>query len=211
MEKYILDANLFFNMEANLNLGKTTEEVVGKITMFIKKLRGKALFLMPPRIIDEFLTFFPEEKKPGPVVDFLSAITVKSPDYDKISFSGQIFYRLIEDIRARSYRGLNVAEEEIARAGELMIGQAQLSKKEFQIKIGDIIRNFRLRYRRATRFGFLDSTGDLDLIVLAKETDGFLISTDEGVINWGRLFGVKETPPASWRKHLEDLSLPHRE
>lgn len=204
MEKYIIDANLFFNMEAGLDLGKNSEEVVKKITLYSKKLKEKAVFLMPPKVVDEFLSFFPEPKT-NSVVDFLSAITVKSPDYEKIVFSAQIFHRLIEDIRTRSYRGLGVAEEEIVKAAELMVGQEKMTKKDFQIKVGGIIKNFRLRYRRATRFGFLDSTADLDLIVLAKETNGFLVSTDEGVVGWGRLFGVKEVPPGVWKKRLEDL------
>lgn len=201
MEKYIIDANVFFNMEAGLGLGKTSEEVMKKITRQARELKERAEFLMPPRVVDEVLSFFPD--KPGFVGDFLSILTVKSPDYNKINFSGQIFYRLIEDIRTRSYRGLSIAEEEIIKAAELMMGETSLSKKDFQIKIGEITRRFRLRYRKATRFGFLDSTADLDLIVLSKETSGFLISTDEGVISWGRFFGVKEMRPEAWKKHLE--------
>lgn len=201
MEKYIIDANVFFNMEAGLGLGKTSEEVMKKITRHARELKEKVEFLMPPRVVDEVLSFFPD--KSSFVGDFLSILTVKSPDYNKINFSGQVFYRLIEDIRIRSYRGLSIAEEEIVKAAELMMGEAKLSKKDFQIKIGEITRRFRLRYRKATRFGFLDSTADLDLIVLSKETGGFLISTDEGVISWGRFFGVKEMRPEVWKKHLE--------
>jgi len=209
MEKYIIDANIFFNMEADLDLGKSSEEVVKKITLYSKKLKEKAVFFMPPKVVDEFLSFFPEPRESF-VGDFLSTIIVKSPDYEKIVFSAQIFYRLVEDIRIRSYRGLGVAEEEIIKAAELMVGQEKMTKKDFQIKVGAIIKNFRLRYRRATRFGFLDSTADLDLIVLAKETNGFLVSTDEGVVGWGRLFGVKEVLPGVWKKRLEDLVL-HQE
>ncbi len=206
MEKYVLDANLFFNMEAGLNLGEKTEDVVKKLTEMAKKLKAaeKAEFYLPPRVVDEFLSFF-ENKDQAFLEDFLSAITVKSPDAAKVTFPGHVFYELIDDIRQRSYRGLNIGEEEIERAGKAMQGKDNLSTKDFQIQIGSVIKKFRERYRQATRFGFLDSLADLDLIVLAKELDGFLISTDEGVIRWGRLFGVKETPVAVWKKKLEDL------
>jgi predicted DNA-binding protein (UPF0278 family) len=44
----------------------------------------------------------------------------------------------------------------------------------------------------------LDSLGDLDIIMLAKELDGTVVSTDEGVMTWARKFGVKEISPSSF-------------
>lgn len=195
MEKYVLDTNLFFNMEAGLNLGKKTEEVIINLTKILKTIKKKkaAEFFLPPRVVNEFLSFF-EDKNQTLIKNFLSEVTIKSPDINKISFSAPVFYQLIENVRTRNYRGITIGEEEIIKAGKLMINKKELSKKEFEIKIGGVIKNFRERYRQATRLGFLDSLADLDLIVLAKEIDGFLVSSDEGVVGWGRLFGVKETP-----------------
>lgn len=209
MEIYILDTNLFFNMEAGFNMGKKTEEVVRAVTGIAKKLRlmKKAEFYMPPRALDEFLSFFEDKNQPF-IKDFVSSITIKSPDISKIQFSAQVFYQLIEDIRKRSYRGLNIAEEEINNAGRLMLGKKELNKKDFEIQIGSFIKKFRERYRHATRFGFLDSLADLDLIVLTNEQNGFLVSSDEGVVTWGKLFGTKLIPASVWRKRIEDLLMP---
>src|SRR3989338_9607720 len=206
MERYILDANLFFNMEAGLGLGEKTEVVVKKLTEMVNKLKAakRAEFYLPPRVVDEFLSFF-ENKEQQFLKNFLSVITVKSPDLAKATFPAQVFYELVADIRQRSYRGLNIGEEEIEKAGRAMLGKNNLSTKDFQMQIGSVDKKFRERYRQATRFGFLYSVADLDLIVLAKELDGFLISTDEGVIHWGRLFGVKETPVSVWKKKLDGL------
>ena len=65
MKRYILDANLFFNMESGLGFGRKTEEVVVGITNIGKSLKQiqKAEFLMPPRVIDEFLSFFEEKSQ----------------------------------------------------------------------------------------------------------------------------------------------------
>jgi predicted DNA-binding protein (UPF0278 family) len=52
---------------------------------------------------------------------------------------------------------------------------------------------------------------DLDLVVLAKQKDGFLVSTDEGVLSWGRVFGVKEMPAAVFSKRLRSLLLSRQE
>lgn len=86
-----------------------------------------------------------------------------------------------------------------------MSGKKTESKKDFQITIGKFIKNFRARYRNATRTGFLDSVADLDLIILSKEIDGFLVTSDEGVLSWGRTFGIKEMPTSVFQKRLEDL------
>lgn len=206
MENYILDTNLFFNIGAGLGMGKTTEEIVIKLTKAIKKLKknSKATFYMPPRIVDEFLSFF-ENKEQLFIKDFLSVVNIQSPNQSGEEFSSNIFYKLIEDIRNRSYRGLNIAEEEIVKAGEMTSGQKFVSKKDFQIAVGKFVKNFRDRYRNATRTGFLDSVADLDLIVLSKEVNGFLVTSDEGVLSWGRTFGIKEMPASVFQKRLEDL------
>jgi uncharacterized protein len=206
MESFILDTNLFFNIGAGLGMGKNTIEIVKKLTEIIKKLKTnkKADFYMPPKIVDEFLSFF-DDKNNEVIKIFLSSINIKSPNQGAIDFSSQIFYRLIEDIRDRSYRGLNIAEEEIIKAVEANLNKKFESKKDFQITIGKSIKSFRDRYRNATRTGFLDSVADLDLIVLSKEINGFLVTSDEGVLSWGRGFGIKEMPSSIFRKRLEDL------
>jgi len=204
MEKYILDANLFFNMEAGIGLGEKTNDVINEIICYGTKLKGRAELLMPPSAVDEFLSFFPNKEQPQ-LKKLLSVIVVRSPDKNRQNFSSMVFYQLIDEIRKRSYRGLNLGEEEIEKAGRLLMGQKELNKKDFEIKIGAVIKKFRERYRQATRTGFLDSVTDLDLIVLAKETDGFLVSADEGAVYWGRVFGVKEVRPPAFRARLDSL------
>ncbi len=193
MDKYVLDTNLFFNMEPGLGIGKKTEEVVVKATAGMAKLREakKAEFFMPPRIIDEFLSFF-EDKEQIFLKAFLAEVTIKSPDIHKAQFPAEVFYKIVEDVRGRSYRGLTIGEEELKKTATRLMGQNKLQGKDFELKIGQHIKTLRERYRQATRFGFLDSLADLDAITLAKELDAYLVSADEGVINWGRTFGVKE-------------------
>jgi len=195
-----------------LSLGNKTEDVVVNLTKTILGLKKNrsASFFMPPRAVDEFLSFF-EEKNQGFIKNFLSAINVESPDLTKASFSASIFYKLVDDVRGRSYRGMNIAEEEIEKTAVDFSGKKIDIKKDFQIAIGGFIKKFRERYRNATRTGFLDSVTDLDLIVLAKQKDGFLVSTDEGVLHWGRVFGVKEIPASVFVKRLQSLLQPHQE
>lgn len=212
MEAYIIDTNVFFNMEAGLSLGEKTEDVIvfltGKAISLKKNKAGS--FFMPPRAIEEFLSFF-DNKDQDFIKEFLSVINVESPDLSKTTLSSTLFYKIVDDVRGRSYRGMDVAEEEIVRVAKEFSGKGNQTKKDFQIAIGPHIKKFRDRYRNATRSGFLDSLTDLDLIVLAKQKDGFLVSTDEGVLRWGREFGVKEMPVSAFAKRLQSLLLSHRE
>lgn len=212
MEKYILDTNLFFNMEEGTDLGARTEEVVKNVSRIAKTLKKekKGELFMPPRAIDEFLSFFEDETQPF-LKDFLASVTIKSPDIGMAEIPNHAFSLLVEDARQRNFRGLNIAEEEINNAAKLFIGKKELSQKDFQIQIGGVVKKFRERYRNATRTGFLDSLADLDCILLSKEQDGILVSTDEGVLKWARTFGVKEMPAAAWKKQIADLFLRRRE
>ncbi len=193
METFVLDTNLLFNMEAKLGFGDTTKEVMEGLTKAMKqaKAAGKAEFYMPPRIVDEVLSFFENKDEPF-VKAFLEQITIKSPDLGKNPVALHFLYELVDDTRKRSYRGLQIAEEEFETIASQMMGKEVLPKKEFRMTIGKHIKGLRDRYRQATRAGFLDSLADLDLIVLAKEEAAYIVTTDEGVKRWGRLLGVKE-------------------
>lgn len=205
MRTFVLDTNLFFNMEAGLGLGDKTEDVVRTMTERIKVLKSKkeAEFLIAPRVVDEFLSFFDDKEQPF-IKDFFATVTIKSPHIHDIQVPAAVFYEMVQDIRNRSYRGIGIAEEEMRKAAQQMSGKSDLSRKDFEIALGPVIKNFRDRYRQATRFGFLDSVADLDLIMLAKESDGYLVSADEGVIKWGRLFGVREMPLNAFGKLLNE-------
>ena len=178
-------------MQAGLQFGDTTEQVMENMIRCGKQVK----LYMPPRIVEEFLSFF-ENKEQDIIRRLLAEITVKSPNIDSFQFPASVFYTLVDDIRNRSYRGLRTGEEEIEKVAQSFIGVDTLTKMEFQKKVGMQIKGFRDRYRQATRAGFLDSVADLDIIVLAKELDGTVVSTDEGLLKWSRLFGVKEMSPS---------------
>lgn len=194
-------------MEAGLGLGNKTEDVVKSITESIKThvANKTAQFYVPPKVVEEFLSFFDDKQQPF-IQNFLKVLIVKSPHIHDIKIPAAVFYQLIDDIRTRSYRGLTIGEESVQQAGKKMSGKEIIDKKDFEITIGSVVKNFRDRYRQATRFGFLDSVADLDLIMLTKELDGVLVSADEGVIKWGRLFGIKEISLPVFGKIMHPVS-----
>lgn len=205
MVYYILDTNFFFNLEIQSGFGDSPKQIFASVTDYARRLRkaGEAEFFMPPRIVDEILTFVSSDEEY--IKDFLSEITVKAPDQSKIQFPAGVFYDIVEDIRHRSYRGLQVAEEELDNASKAMLATGEVNHIEYQKSVGEHIKRLRDRYRNATRVKFLDSLADLDVIVLAKELDGYVVSADEGVILWARKFGVKEAIPNVFKGQLDSI------
>ena len=202
---FILDTNLFFNLQSGLTWGKTSEEVIKAFTIFSSKLTStsKATFYMTPGIVEEFKGFFDSE--PNYVHDFLTTITITSPDLTKNVVGASIMREFVEEARTRAYRGMKVAEEEFDSVAKSMIGKEKLSNVDYQKQLGQVITKFRERFRHATRFNFIDSTSDFDLILLARQVNGALVSADEGVTRWGRLMGVTEIAPSQLRASLEAL------
>jgi hypothetical protein len=205
MQKYILDTNLFFNMEARMGLGETTEGIIRGVTEAMQK--GKAqketTLLMPPAIVAEILSFFEDPRQPF-LLDFFKVVTMKSPSLSELTVNSNLMATFIEETKERAYRGMKVGEEEIQKGAALFMGKESLPQKEFQLTIGKVIKTYRDRFRNATRTGFIDSQVDFELIMLAKEQEAYLVTTDEGVIRWGRLFGVAEMNPSVFGKKMQE-------
>jgi len=193
MENYVFDTNLFFNMEAGFDLGQKTEMVVRNLTQIIIELRKthRAEFFTSPRVVEEFLSFFPNKNQTF-IKNFISAVTVKSPQVDKINLPARTFYHLIREMRERNRQAMKIGNEQLKKLGEMVFREKVNTKRELMEKSGPIIKNYRQRIRNATRTGFIDSLADFDLILLAKELDAYLVTADEGVRRWGRIFGTKE-------------------
>lgn len=194
MDSYVIDTNVFFNLEVKTGLGDSAHDIIVRFTEIARKLQAekKAQFFIPPSIAHEITEFTSTTATKQDIDMLLGVFTIKSPHVSDVQFPASVFYTLIDEIRVRSYRGLTIAQEQIEATAQLVSGKTFENKVAYQKGIGEIVSKLRERYRQATRFNFLDSTADLDLIVLAKEMDAHLVSVDEGVVRWGRLFGVKE-------------------
>jgi RNA ligase partner protein len=186
-------------MEIKSGFGVTSKEIATNLTQIVKDLKGKVEIYMPPSIILEMDSFFLNQSF---YKELLGVIIIKSPDISKVEFPASIFYKMVEEIRERSYRGLKIAEESVETGTKKGMNIESSDRRVFQESVGEVIKNLRERYRQATRFNFLDSVADLDLIVLAKELDASLVSSDEGVTRWGRIFGIKEVLPHSFQQVL---------
>ena len=106
----------------------------------------------------------------------------------------------MNEVRVRNYEGLKIGEDVVWEAAKKTFNTS--NKSRFQKEVGQLISKFRERYRNATRHKFLDSIPDLDLILLAYELNATIVSSDEGVVLWGRNLGIKELPPDFLKERL---------
>lgn len=203
MTHYILDTNLLFNMGGSMGLGENTKDIVSHLHTALKKAEFEQIFAcIPPSIAQEIATFFENPQDPI-LLNFLDVVRIESPRTAELSLPASVVGALIEDHRERSYRGMKVAEEELVNTATQCMGKEVLPHKEFQIFTGKTIAKMRERFRTATRTGTIDSVADFDLIMLARSLDGFLVSTDEGVMKWAREMGTKELSSVSFGNKMQ--------
>lgn len=199
MHSYVIDTNFFVNLQRSLNLGENKEEVVKTFSQRFSPLltSQKVEFLCTPSSFEELKSFFTES--PESLGTLQTMLTLTSPNISDLSLNGSLFYSLIEEIGKRLYRGLRATEEIVKNVIENPPEKSRETNERY-------IKDLRDRYRRGTREGFLDSTIDFELILLARERNATLVSSDQGLVKWARLFGCKETLPEQFIAHLTELA-----
>ncbi|MFO0793409.1 MAG: RNA ligase partner protein [Candidatus Brocadiaceae bacterium] len=186
-ERIIIDTSIFTNPDVYQSFGASSTEALHTFLDIIGKLDGPA-FYMPPTIYQELLNFVEIDQIP---VEFQIRIFQKPPKRYEMSVPAFLLYELIEDVRHRIDKGLRVAEEAVREVSS-------------ETEPGTIA-NLRKKYRMALREGIIDSKEDVDLILLAKEMDGILISADTGIVKWADKLGIRYLDPRKLRSILDKL------
>jgi RNA ligase partner protein len=188
-EKYILDTSVFSNPDVFVQFGKTFPDAIATFTQLAFRVRAE--FFMPHSVYGELQ----QVKDLGEgAADFERAVRIRSPRRLDLTVPSELLYAFIEEVRMRIDRGLRIAEESTKRAGA-----------RGTIEIGQLISRLRERYREAMRRGIIDSREDADLLLLAYELDGTLVTADEGLAKWADKAGVGLINPRHLRRIMEGL------
>lgn len=167
----VLDTSMFSDPQSRKWLGKNTAASVStflKLASYAKDLR----FFMPRSIRDELVNLAGTEI---PLLD--TQVTIKSPSIYELSIPSALFYEFLEDLRARFDKGLRITEE-IVRSNDKHLNEDEL------------IRKLREKYRSALRDGIVDSKEDFEVILLAKEIHGSIVTADKGLQKYADKIGV---------------------
>ncbi|HOK23667.1 MAG TPA: RNA ligase partner protein [Candidatus Hydrothermia bacterium] len=185
MERLVLDTSIFTNPDVYVIFGNNPLNAFNNFIRRAKRLKKEYEFYMPPSVFEELRLFLGENNIPD---DAELVLKLKSPQRFSIEVPGFLLYELIEEVRNRINKGLRVAEEAV------LVAEKQSKEK--------IINRLRNKYREALRSGIIDSTEDVDIILLAMELGAAIVSSDEGVRKWAEKLGVRFINPKALGKIL---------
>lgn len=186
-ECFIIDTSIFTNPDVYITFGRTPTTALKNFLKLITKLENPN-FYMPPSIYEELMDFVDIDKIPK---DLQVRIFQKPPKKYEMNVPAFLLYELIEDVRHRIDKGLRVAEQAVREV---------INDNE-----PDTINNLRRKYRSALREGIIDSKEDVDLILLAKELDGILVTADKGIMTWADKLGIRYIESRNLRGIINSL------
>lgn len=186
-ECFVIDTSIFTNPDVYIIFGRTPTTALKNFLKLTTKLEGP-IFYMPPSIYEELMNFVDIDKIPK---DLQVRIFQKPPKMYEMNVPAFLLYELIEDVRHRIDKGLRVAEQAVREV---------ITDNE-----PDTINNLRRKYRSALREGIIDSKEDVDLILLARELDGILVTADKGIMTWADKLGIRYVESRNLRGIINSL------
>ena len=192
MECFVLDTSVFTNPDVYGQFGETAQVAMESFVALARRV--DAAFYMPTSVYEELGKVKDIEDI---AADFESVVRIRSPRKFKLMIPSEILYEFIDEVRARIDRGLRIAEELTKEASQSPSSQAP--------EVGQLINRLRGRYREALRQGILDSKEDVDVLLLAYELDGTLVSGDEGMRKWADKVGIQIVSPRHLKRVLVHL------
>ena len=186
-ECFVIDTSIFTNPDVYITFGRTPTTALKNFLKLVTKLEGPN-FYMPPSIYEELMDFVDIDKIPK---DLQVRIFQKPPKKYEMNVPAFLLYELIEDVRHRIDKGLRVAEQAVREV---------INDNE-----PDTINNLRRKYRSALREGIIDSKEDVDLILLARELDGILVTADKGIMTWADKLGIRYVESRNLRGIINSL------
>jgi hypothetical protein len=183
MEKIILDTSLFVNPDVRVYFGNSPTNALKNFLKTAKKTK-RLRFYAPPSVLHELFDFVNLDEIPE---GELFIIKGKPPKKYEIPIPGLLLYELINEARKRIDKGLRIAEKAVR--------STEVKEK--------VIKDLRANYREALREGIIDSSQDVDLILLARELDGLLVTADQGIVVWAEKLGIRCLDPHKFKEYLQ--------
>ncbi len=185
-ERLIPDTSIFTNPNIYKQFGDTPLLAFQNFLLLIAELEGDIGVYIPTSVYEELkrmivpLTLSPKARM---------VLKVKSPKKYELFIPAFLMYDFIEELRVRINKGLRVAEEAV---------------KALKYKTPEeVLKYLRRRYREILREGIVDSKEDLEIILLALELDGVILSGDRGVISMANSLGLRFWEPTEIKATLE--------
>ncbi len=196
----ITDAGLRIK-EGYESLCESAREVLDLIALARLKL-DISCYIPYPSVYTELTSFLKRYECDEEIFTKLDTWLVKkTPNRYEVKIPAAIFYEYIITVRQKMNRGRRLAEEYILEASAIT---SKLDDKDIETEIGSLISKFRDKYRMVMRQGILDSAPDLDVLLLAKELEAGVVSSDAGIRKWSERLGLRFVEASKFPRMLKE-------
>ncbi len=197
----ITDAGLRIK-EGYESLCESAKEVLDLIALARLKL-DISCYIPYPSVYTELTSFLKRYDCDEDIFTKLDTWLVKkTPNRYEVKIPAAIFYEYIITVRQKMNRGRRLAEEYILEASA--ITSKLEDKSNIENEIGGLISKFRDKYRMVMRQGILDSAPDLDVLLLAKELEAGVVSSDAGIRKWSERLGLRFVEASKFPRMLKE-------
>jgi hypothetical protein len=203
----ITDAGLRIK-EGYESLCESAHEILDLIALARLKL-DISCYIPFPSVYSELTSFLKRNNCSSDIFIKLDTWLVKkTPNRYEVKIPAAIFYEYITVVRQKMNKGRRLAEEYIWESSAVASKLCESGEKNIEVEIGNLISRFRDKYRTSMRQGILDSAPDMDVLLLAKELEAGVVSSDAGIKKWSEKLGLRFVEASKFPRMLKEyLSL----
>ncbi len=212
-QRFVLDTTAITDTGLRLregyeNICESAQEVLDLIA--IARLKFDISCYIPyPTVYGELVSFLRRYNCSEDVFVKLDTWLVKkTPNRYEVKIPAAIFYEYVLTMRQKINRGRKLAEEFIwessAVTSSIISGNENEKKEAVEREIGSLIGKFRDKYKTTMRQGILDSSPDLDVLLLAKELEAGVVSSDAGIRKWSERMGLRFVEASKFPRMLKE-------
>jgi len=199
----ITDAGLRIK-EGYESLCQSAHEILDLIALARLKL-DISCYIPYPSVYGELLSFLKRHHCDESVFVKLDTWLVKkTPNRYEVKIPAAIFYEYIMVVRQKMNKGRRLAEEFIWESSAVTSRILNEGEGDVEKEVGNLVSRFRDKYRLAMRQGILDSAPDLDVLLLAKELEAGVVSSDAGIRRWSEKLGLRFVEAAKFPRMLRE-------
>ncbi len=212
-QRFVLDTTAITDSGLRMREGyETLCESAQEILDLIAKARLKfeiSCYIPYPTVYGELVSFLRRyECSEDVFVKLDTWLVKKTPNRYEVKIPAAIFYEYVLTMRQKINRGRKLAEEFIwessAIASSIASREGENKKDLIQQEIGALIGRFRDKYKTTLRQGILDSSPDLDVLLLAKELEAGVVSSDAGIRKWSERMGLRFVEASKFPRMLKE-------
>jgi len=203
-QRFVLDTTAITDAgmrekESYTSICESANEILDLIALARLKL-DISCYIPYPSVYSELSSFLRRnECDENTFVKLDTWLVKKTPNRYEVKIPAAIFYEYIISVRQKINRGRRLAEDFILESSAISRASEKLEED-----IGNLISKFRDRFRTVMRQGLLDSAPDLDVLLLAKELEAGVVSSDIGIKKWSEKLGLRFVEASKFPRMLKE-------